>query len=51
MDKSSENVFFVYQKHHAHVQVNERGLNNVNKITSTYTKATKPIDKIVTGNT
>ena len=31
--------------------INELGLNNVNNVTSTDTKATKPVDKIVSENT
>ena len=38
IDKASGNVAFVWQKHYDQVFINELALNNVNNITSTYTK-------------
>ena len=48
--KASDNVVFLYQTHYAQVLINEFGLNNVNSISSTQTKATKVVDKIVSQN-
>ena len=50
IDKASDNVVFLYQTHYAQVLINEFGLNNVNSISSTQTKATKVVDKIVSQN-
>ena len=46
LDKASGNVAFICQRHYAQDLINELGLNNVNNI-STYSKAIKPADKIV----
>ena len=51
IDKASSNVVFICQRHYAQVLISERGLNNVNNITSMYTKLTEPVDKTVSGNT
>ena len=50
IDKYDGNVDFVCQRHYAQVLINELSLNNSNNITSTDTKATKPVDKIVSEN-
>ena len=51
IDKASGNVAFVLQRHYAQVLINEFGLNHVNNINSTSTKAIKPVDKNVSENT
>ena len=50
-DKASGNAAFISQMHYAQDLINKLGLNNVNNITSTYIKAIKPVDKIVSENT
>ena len=50
-DKASGNVVFVCQRHYAQFLTDELGLNNVNNITSTYTKVNKPLDETVADNT
>ena len=50
INKARANVAFVYQIYYARVLVNEPGLNNVDNIT-TYMKATKQEDKILSDNT
>lgn len=50
INKASANFAFVYQIYYAQVLVNEPGLNNVDN-TTTYMKATKQEDKILSDNT
>ena len=50
IDKVSGNVAFLYQSSYDPVLINELGLNNVNNIDSTYTKATKPKEYFVAEN-
>lgn len=40
-------IAFVCPMRYAQAQINEIGLNDVNSITSTYKKATKPVDEIL----
>ena len=42
---------FGCQRHYAQVLITEFDLDNVNSITPTFTKATKPVRKIVPKNT
>ena len=49
-DEASGNVAIVCQRHYAQVLIIELGENNVNNVTSTYTKETKPVGKIVSEN-
>ena len=51
IDKGRGNVAFVCQRQYTQVLINERVLNNINSITSAYTKATKTVDKILSENT
>lgn len=50
INKASANFAFVYQIYYAQVLVNEPGLNNVDN-TTTYMKATKQEDRILSDNT
>ena len=50
IDKVSGNADFVSQMQNAQVLFNELGLNIVDNITLTYTKATKPVDKSLSEN-
>lgn len=50
INKASANFAFVYQIYYAQVLVNEPGLNNVDN-TTTYMKATKQEDKILSDST
>ena len=43
-DKTSDNVAFVCQRHHAQVVITELCLNNVSNITLIYIKAIKLVD-------
>ena len=51
IDHVSGNVAFFCQRHYAQVLINELGLSNVNAITTTFLKAIKPVEKIVSNNT
>ena len=48
--EANSNVVFICQKNFAQVLINELGLNDVNNITATYTKASKMISNIVSEN-
>ena len=50
IDKASDNFAFFCQRFYAQVLINELGLNDVSNIT-TYMKAIKLVDKIVSENT
>ena len=47
IDEAYVTTVFFCQRHYTQVFINGPGLNNVNNITSTCMKVTKPVDKIV----
>ena len=47
IDEAYVTTAFFCQRHYTQVLINGPGLNNVNNITSTCMKVTKPVDKIV----
>lgn len=50
IDRACGNFAFVCQSHYADFLINELVLNNLNNITSTFTKVTKPVDNIASEN-
>ena len=47
LERVSGNAAFICQRHYVQDLINELGLNSVNNTTLTYSKAFKPVDKIV----
>ena len=50
IDKTSNNVTFVCQRQYVQVLINELGLHDAITITPTYMKATRPVEKVASGN-
>ena len=49
-DEASGKIAIVCQRYYAQILIIELGENNANNVTSTYTKETKPVGKIVSEN-